>query len=88
MVRVEIYFYSCHTALFQLINKANVYTDKAWMLSKAEDGNCSIVDGSNVNIIRACSEKKYNEKPKAPICQFGICQFCVIIIFVNNLYNS
>ena len=55
------------------------------MLSKAEDGNCSIVDGSNVNIITGCSEKNYKEKPKAPICQFGklafLCNF-------NNMYNS
>ena len=83
MVRVEIYFYSCHTALFQLINKANVYSDKAWMLSKAEDGNCSIVDESNVNIITGCSEKTYKQKPKAPICQFGINVFLCNFMYCN-----
>ena len=53
------------------------------MLSKAEDGNCSIVDESNVNIITGCSEKTYKQKPKAPICQFGINVFLCNFMYCN-----
>ena len=56
-----------------MIEKSKSYPDYVWSLRKKEDDTCAVIKGDgldeNENI---CDAAKYDNKPKRPICQFGM----------------